>query len=77
MGFLSIAGRRAKVDTLNYWWAALVENGKASLEDRPEMIRALWVEPHGDRRQELVFIGQSMDEAAIRASLDHCLVPSV
>ena len=74
MGFLSIAGRRAKVDTLNYWWAALVENGKASLEDRPEMIRALWVEPHGDRRQELVFIGQSMDEAAIRASLDQCLM---
>lgn len=74
MGFLSIAGCRAKLDTLNYWWAALVENGKASLEDRPEMIRALWVEPHGDRRQELVFIGQSMDEAAIRASLDQCLM---
>lgn len=74
MGFLSVAGCRAKVDTLNYWWAALVENGKASLEDRPEMIRALWTEPHGDRRQELVFIGQSMDEAAIRAALDRCLV---
>ncbi len=74
MGFLSVAGCRAKVDTLNYWWAALVKHGKASLEDRPEMIRAQWVEPHGDRRQELVFIGQSMDEAAIRASLDECLV---
>jgi len=74
MGFLSVAGSRAKLDTLNFWWASLIEHGRASPGDRPEMIRALWVEPHGDRRQELVFIGQSMDEAAIRSALDQCLV---
>ncbi len=73
MGFLSVAGSRVKVDTLNYWWAALVENGKASLAERPAMIRALWEEPYGDRRQELVFIGQNMQEAAVRAALDQCL----
>ncbi|HEY8933209.1 MAG TPA: GTP-binding protein [Rariglobus sp.] len=73
MQFLSIAGGVVRCDTLNYWWAALVENGKARLEDRPEKIRASWIEPHGDRRQELVFIGTGLDRAAIEAELDACL----
>lgn len=72
MQFLSVAGGVVRYDTLNYWWAALVENGKARLEDRPEKIRALWADPHGDRRQELVFIGVGLDEPAIRAALDAC-----
>jgi uncharacterized protein (DUF736 family) len=29
---------------------------------------------HGDRRQELVFIGIDMDEPALRARLDACLL---
>lgn len=74
MQFLSVAGGVVRYDTLNYWWAALVENGKARMEDRPEKIRALWAEPHGDRRQELVFIGVALDRAAIETALDACLV---
>lgn len=74
MGFVSIAGGVVRFDTLNYWWAALIENGKAQMEERPESIRAAWVDPHGDRRQELVFIGICLDETAIRAALDACLV---
>jgi G3E family GTPase len=74
MAFLSIAGGVVRYDTLNYWWAALIENGRARMDDRPEMIRALWVEPHGDRRQELVFIGVDLEEMALRRSLDACLV---
>jgi G3E family GTPase len=74
MQFMSVAGGVVRYDTLNYWWAAMIENGKARLEDRPEKIRALWAEPHGDRRQEMVFIGTGLDEAAVRAALDACLV---
>jgi G3E family GTPase len=74
MAFLSIAGGTVRYDTLNYWWAALIENGKAGMAERPDMVRALWIEPHGDRRQELVFIGVNLDEAALRAELDACLV---
>ncbi len=72
MAFLSVAGGVVRHDILNPWWAALVESGRARLEDRPESIRALWMEPHGDRRQELVFIGVGLDEAAIREGLDAC-----
>lgn len=74
MLFLSIAGDEVRLETLNYWWAALIENGRARREDRPGLIQALWEEPHGDRRQELVFIGASMDEAALRAALEAALV---
>ena len=74
MIFLSVAGDEVRLETLNYWWAALIENGRARREDRPDLIQALWAEPHGDRRQELVFIGAGMDEAALRAALDAALV---
>lgn len=73
MQFMSVAGGVVRRDTLNYWWAAMIENGKVRKEDRPESIRAQWVEPYGDRRQELVFIGTGLDEAAIRAALEACL----
>jgi G3E family GTPase len=74
MGFLSVAGGVARFDVLNLWWAALIEAGRAKLEDRPELVRALWVEPAGDRRQELVFIGVGLDEAKVREGLEACLV---
>ena len=73
MAFLSVGGGVVRFDTLNPWWAALIENGRASLADRPESVCALWAEPHGDRRQELVFIGTGLDEAAMRAALEACL----
>ena len=32
-----------------------------------------FVEPHGDRRQEIVFIGQDLNNSAISSALDGCL----
>jgi len=33
-----------------------------------------WQEPFGDMRQELVFIGQNLDQARMREALDACLL---
>ena len=74
MGFLSLAGGIVRYEFLNYWWAALVENGRAKRSDVPAQLEVLWQEPGGDRRQELVFIGVDLDEATMPRQLETCLV---
>jgi G3E family GTPase len=74
MGFLSVAGSTVHTDFPNYWWAAMIESGKAQRSELPALLERLWVEPIGDRRQELVFIGVGLDEKALRRELAQCLV---
>jgi len=74
MGFLSVAGGIVRTDFPNYWWAAMIENGKARRAELPAALEKLWLEPTGDRRQELVFIGVGLDEKALRRELEQCLV---
>jgi len=33
-----------------------------------------WQEPFGDMRQELVFIGQNLNESQVKEQLDACLL---
>jgi len=73
MGFLSLAGGVPRYEFLNYWWAALIEEGRVAASARPPTILALWEEPAGDRRQEIVFIGLGLDEARVRAEMEACL----
>ena len=73
MGFVSVAGGGVTHEFLNYWWAAMIAAGRVAAEARPATILSLWQEPHGDRRQEIVFIGVNLDEAAVRRDLDACL----
>ncbi len=73
-GEFSLAGVMSSVAPLGRWWAAVPP---ARLPTHPEAraeIERQWVEPWGDRRQELVFIGQSLDQAALTARLDAALV---
>ncbi len=74
IGFLSIAGGAVRLEFVGTWAAELCARGVITAAEIPESARAKWVEPHGDRRQELVFIGVGMDEAALRAALEGCLV---
>jgi G3E family GTPase len=74
MGFLSVAGGVARTDFPSYWWAAMIENGKARRSELPTTLEKLWEQPGGDRRQELVFIGVGLDEKALRRELEQCLV---
>jgi len=73
MGYLSLAGEVLRSDFVGNWAAALLERGLITECEIPDHARALWEEPHGDRRQELVFIGQNLDTAALERALRDCL----
>ncbi len=74
IGFLSVAGGAVRTEFVGTWAAALVEAGVITVAAVPASARERWVEPHGDRRVELVFIGVGLDEAAMRAGLERCLL---
>ncbi|KMO17363.1 GTP-binding protein [Methylobacterium indicum] len=78
IGELSIAGRITRTEGLGAWWAAVPKARWPTSEEFASLMRRHWTPSWGDRRQEIVFIGgPDMDEAAIRAALDPCLVGSV
>lgn len=74
IGVFSQAGNCVGIEPLHNWYAAL---SKDEWPTDAEALRALtsqWQEPFGDRQQEIVLIGQEMDEALIRHCLDDCLL---
>jgi G3E family GTPase len=74
IGFLSVAGGRARREWVGTWAAALRESGVITEAQITAEARAKWAEPHGDRRQELVFIGTELDETELRMKLEACLL---
>ncbi|SFU65295.1 GTPase, G3E family [Methylobacterium sp. 174MFSha1.1] len=74
VGELSLAGAAARVTPLGRWWAAVPRSRWPDHPDWRDVLARHWSEVWGDRRQELVFIGAGLDEAAIRQALDACLV---
>jgi G3E family GTPase len=70
----SLAGAISSVKPLGGWWAAVPRERWPDHEEALAQMRRNWVEPWGDRRQELVFIGSGIDRDAITAALDACLI---
>ena len=68
------AGGVSEVKAAGMWWAAVPrEAWDAPPGEGPDQ-QPGWHPRFGDRAQQLVFIGQGLDEAAIRAKLDACLL---
>lgn len=74
IGVWSQAGRVARLDFGGFWWAAVPRAHWPESETFREELQERWHPEVGDCRQELVFIGIGMDEAAIRSSLQECLL---
>ncbi len=67
------AGRQVQLQNAGQWYATMpAEELKQFRIDNPGVNRD-WDDRYGDRQQKIVFIGQKMDEEAIKAELDKCL----
>ena len=73
-GQWSQAGGIARYGYAGLFWRSVPKENWPTDEQALATIKENWIEPFGDMRQELVFIGQGLDEAAMKKALDECLV---
>ena len=72
----SQAGGSLRADNAGVWWSSMPYSKRIqfySFLENQALIEKGWNKTFGDRKNELVFIGQDMDEIAIREELDACL----
>nr|WP_295868523.1 GTP-binding protein [uncultured Chitinophaga sp.] len=69
----SQAGGSLRAEKAGYWWCAIPRQQWNIDEDTYQLITSRWDEHFADRYNELVLIGQDMDQATITAELDQCL----
>ncbi|AXT54529.1 GTP-binding protein [Aquimarina sp. AD1] len=71
------AGGSLKTDPAGVWWASMPFSERityASFLDNQKMIETEWDPTFGDRKIELVFIGQNIDVDLVTKQLDDCLI---
>lgn len=74
VGIWSQAGTVLTLEYGGSWWVTTPEDEWPTEPELRADIMTLMEEPFGDRRQELVLIGQDMDRAQIEATLTGCLL---
>lgn len=70
------AGGSLRADNAGVWWASMPFKERikyAAFINNQEEIENDWNTIFGDRKNEIVFIGQHMDEILIKSQLDSCL----
>ena len=71
------AGGSLKTDPAGVWWDSMPFSERINYADfvnNQQMIESEWSSDFGDRKIELVFIGQQLDVSAITNKLDECLL---
>jgi G3E family GTPase len=74
IGVYSQAGNCVNTEPQRLWYAALPKDQWPEDEASLSALANLWLEPYGDRMQEMVFIGIDMAQAEIEATLNGCLL---
>ena len=72
VGSWSLAGAVGRFEGAGTWFAATPRERWPQDEELVKLAMERWVEPYGDRRQEIVFIGIDMKEQEIRGKLARC-----
>ena len=73
----STAGGSIKTDSAGVWWASMPFSERinyANFVNNQDQIESDWDTNFGDRKIELVFIGQQLDVLKITEQLDSCLL---
>ena len=73
-GQWSQAGGIARYGFAGLFWKAVPKKDWPEDEEYLASIKNQWVEPFGDMRQELVFIGQGLDQEKMTQKLNECLL---
>ena len=73
-GQWSQAGGIAHYGFAGMFWMSVPRKDWPTDEEYLESIKKQWVEPFGDMRQELVFIGQGLDKERMTNELNNCLL---
>jgi G3E family GTPase len=75
--FWSQAGGSLRYDPAGDWWAAIPSDEREQMPDFQanfEHLQKRWSPVWGDRKNELVFIGQDLERDRITADLNRCLL---
>lgn len=73
------AGGSLRAESAGVWWSSMSVSERrqyAGFIENQEEIESGWHPKFGDRKNEIVFIGQDMNEEEIRSDLDSCLSTS-
>ncbi|EIO9262596.1 GTP-binding protein [Vibrio alginolyticus] len=71
------AGGIARYGVAGMFWKAIPKEECPTDQDYLDAINDIWQEPYGDMRQELVFIGQGLEQEKLIARLNECLLTEV
>jgi G3E family GTPase len=74
VGGLNLAGSDHYCAPAGEWWAAVAHKDKSDHREIPDRLKKVWLEPFGDRRQAIAFMGIDLTPANLVAQLNACLL---
>ena len=69
-----IADSECHYSPAGQWWAANARGNPSGHAEIPDRLKGGWVEPFGDRRQAIAFMGIDLNVTDLTAQLDACLL---